>query len=777
LLIGGGIGAVLLLVAFGIAGVVLFSGSSSTPAPMPVAVGDPIIADPNPIAGGGAVNPPNIGGMPPAVAPVAPVAPAGPSLRYRWSGSPHAYTVRASVERDDQIEIHQGNCVIHARAGNAGAPGPAANRTGTGTGFVVNANGVLVTCAHVVSDATKIEVAIGSRNYPATLVTQDFDNDLAVIKINAQNLTALPIANSDGAEVGMEVRAFGFPLSSVLGENIKVTRGTLSGVNNKNGRKSFQIDASINPGNSGGPLVTEAGEVLGVNSSKLAGAAISNVGFAAPSNEVKRLLNSKSLSFTSADRGTKLDGPALVRRVSPSVALITVTVGPGGASDMFRLSCTAALVKQQTAKNPGVGIVGGPPPVPSFNRPGTSEIDVDASGRIAQASGGIQLPVLLGEVGAFLLDALPPDNRQTWEISNHCTIEESSGGGVPFGPRGFPRGPRGMPGPPRMPGMPGAPGRGEATTRQGEERSVYTRGTTVGNTVSIKKHYEMKVPAQGSAPALDLTGEAQLSFDTRLGVPRSIEFKGALSVSATNNRTRIPVTVSYKILEGVEREKALNPPALPPGPGGVVGGAAPPPPPPPPPQKEATADEIGKLLGELKETNRARRRLAIEQFVRLKVNEERKAEVVKALLEILKENERTLSGPCLRALAAWGSKESVPEMLPFLTDAWPFTRHEAMAALGTLKDERAAEPLAKRLAENSDRRHASSALKEIGKGAEKAVLPYLKNSEWQVRLEVCSILKAIGTKASRAALVAATRDKNGLVANEAKAALQAVLTR
>ena len=55
----------------------------------------------------------------------------------------------------------------------------------------------------------------------------------------------------------MDVRALGFPLSSILGDNLKATRGTLSGINAKEGHKVFQIDANINPGNSGGPLVTE----------------------------------------------------------------------------------------------------------------------------------------------------------------------------------------------------------------------------------------------------------------------------------------------------------------------------------------------------------------------------------------------------------------------------------------------------------------------------------------------------------------------------------------
>ena len=109
------------------------------------------------------------------------------------------------------------------------------------------------------------------------------------MKIAAQNLPTLPLANSDAAEIGLEVRAFGYPLSDVLGESLKVTRGILSGVTEQEGRKAFQIDAPINPGNSGGPLLTETGEdPWRQQLAKLSGESVSNVGFSTPSNEIKR---------------------------------------------------------------------------------------------------------------------------------------------------------------------------------------------------------------------------------------------------------------------------------------------------------------------------------------------------------------------------------------------------------------------------------------------------------------------------------------------------------
>ena len=134
------------------------------------------------------------------------------------------------------------------------------------------------------------------------------------------------MANSDGVQVGQEVRAIGYPLSDVLGSSLKATRGTISGIDAVDGGKRFQIDASVNGGNSGGPLVTEGGQVVGVVNAKLTGSAISNVGFAVPVNFAKRMLTGRNVKFTGGGAEQKLEGPALFQKAQPSVALVTVTL-------------------------------------------------------------------------------------------------------------------------------------------------------------------------------------------------------------------------------------------------------------------------------------------------------------------------------------------------------------------------------------------------------------------------------------------------------------------
>src|SRR5262249_57778988 len=102
-----------------------------------------------------------------------------------------------------------------------------------------------------------------------------------------------------------------------------------------------------------------------------------------------------------------------------------------------------------------------------------------------------------------------------------------------------------------------------------------------------------------------------------------------------------------------------------------------------------------------------------------------------------------------------------------------FTRGEAIRALGKIGDERAAEPVARRLTDPFDRGPAVEALKALGSKAEKAVITYLTHADWVVRMEACGVLEAVGTKESKAALEKASADENGLVAMRAKRAAEA----
>ena len=163
----------------------------------------------------------------------------------------------------------------------------------SGSGFIVSADGYVLTNAHVVDSSTQVTVRLlDRREFPARVVGTDPNTDVAVLKIEATGLTAAPLGNSDEARVGEWVLAVGNP----LGENLTftVTQGIISAkgrsLNLPNRSQSsiqdfIQTDAAINPGNSGGPLINVRGEVIGINSAIASPTGLSaGYGFAVPIN-------------------------------------------------------------------------------------------------------------------------------------------------------------------------------------------------------------------------------------------------------------------------------------------------------------------------------------------------------------------------------------------------------------------------------------------------------------------------------------------------------------
>lgn len=160
-----------------------------------------------------------------------------------------------------------------------------ANPLGGGSGFVVAADGHIVTNEHVVRDALSVEVRLfGGELVPAEVVASDPTRDLAVLKIDRSGLPAVRLGSTEGVEVGDEVIAIGNAFA-IIGEPT-VTAGIVSGLNrdirfSEDHRlvRLIQTDAAINPGNSGGPLVNAAGEVIGVNTA-IRGGFAEGIGYA-----------------------------------------------------------------------------------------------------------------------------------------------------------------------------------------------------------------------------------------------------------------------------------------------------------------------------------------------------------------------------------------------------------------------------------------------------------------------------------------------------------------
>jgi len=155
---------------------------------------------------------------------------------------------------------------------------------GAGSGWIIDEDGIIVTNNHVVEGAKSITVTLADdRTFPAVVVRTDPLTDLAVIRINAENLPAASIGDSSRLKVGEPVAAIGNPLG--LGISMKggwVSRLEVS-IDVSAAQTLYDLietDAAINPGNSGGPLVNMAGEVVGITSIKIAVSGVEGMGYA-----------------------------------------------------------------------------------------------------------------------------------------------------------------------------------------------------------------------------------------------------------------------------------------------------------------------------------------------------------------------------------------------------------------------------------------------------------------------------------------------------------------
>jgi S1-C subfamily serine protease len=226
--------------------------------------------------------------------------------------------------------------------------------TATGSGFVINSNGTILTNWHVVENAVKVTVSFEQgKTVNAQVIGKDPSNDLAVLRVPTEglHLHPLPLGNSGGAQVGDPVMAIGNPFGlertlttgvvSALQRHIQAPNGfTISNV--------IQTDAPINPGNSGGPLLNAAGEVIGINSQIETGGSGNGsvgIGFAVPINTAKSEL-------------PQLEKGATVRAAYLGVSTFTIDASLSGLNLPVK---SGALVQTVEAGAPAAkaGIRGG----------------------------------------------------------------------------------------------------------------------------------------------------------------------------------------------------------------------------------------------------------------------------------------------------------------------------------------------------------------------------------------------------------------------------------
>jgi S1-C subfamily serine protease len=189
---------------------------------------------------------------------------------------------------------------------------------GQGSGFILNKEGMILTNNHVIDNAQRVEVTLSDKHkYKATVIGVDKRHDLALLTINAPNLTPATLADSAGLMVGQRVYAIGNP----FGLSGTMTRGIISAIRSigvQSGspiEDAIQTDAAVNPGNSGGPLLNSHGEVIGITTLIASNGSdqSAGIGFAIPINTAKAVLD----DFLKYGR---------VRR--PSLGIVMLPIGP-----------------------------------------------------------------------------------------------------------------------------------------------------------------------------------------------------------------------------------------------------------------------------------------------------------------------------------------------------------------------------------------------------------------------------------------------------------------
>ena len=212
---------------------------------------------------------------------------------------------------------------------------------GQGSGFIVDTHGHILTNYHVIEGGRNIEVTLTNKHkYKAQVVLTDKSHDLALLQIDAPDLTAAVLSNSQNLQVGQKVYAIGNP----FGLSGTMTTGIISALRSVRGpegnliENAIQTDAAINPGNSGGPLLNSHGEVIGINSliatdpnAQVAVEQSAGIGFAIPINTAKAVLE----DFARYGR---------IRR--PSLGITSLPIGPELAQQMGLAADYGVLIQR-----------------------------------------------------------------------------------------------------------------------------------------------------------------------------------------------------------------------------------------------------------------------------------------------------------------------------------------------------------------------------------------------------------------------------------------------
>jgi hypothetical protein len=698
----------------------------------------------------------------------------GRRLTYGWKqGDEHTYEFSIDVGPEGERVRTSGSCSYVVKAPVEVERG---DETASGTGFVVAADGLIATCAHVIAGAQNLTVGVADRTYGATVIAVNEAADLALLRINANGLKPLQLIDSDSLQLAEPVLAVGYPLSDVLGTEVKVTTGSIAGLMQDPTRgRRIQIDAALNPGNSGGPVVNAAGQVIGVATAKLSGDDVTAVGFATPINQLCSLAEAHGITLPVTARAADLPRSEAAKQTTPSVVMVHAAgLIP---EKMWNVEFSSNYMTSNHDKASFS---------PSKHSSGRGKLLADAYGRALEYEGEQDLPAVLGKVGLLFLETLDPQAQSRWSIETETlisrVIEPENGfrspfGGPPGGPFGGPFGPR-VPGfgpRSRLPGMAGRFGPEEPEVEEipAIERYSYQLGQELNNRLALIKTYELAATRKNGQKYMLIRGSGNLVFDLNSGMPFSLEYSAVIERFEDSETFKIPVSLRYSLRdpEEVRRERAEIRAKI---------------------EAEQKQEElearvpnpelVDQVLAEVRAAEGKYQASApLRRLAKIAIVDAKRTDVLRVAKNHLQNSDISVAEGALLVLVHWGTAEQIPDFKAIAVDEKQSTYSrrkpavEAIAKLGKTEDILLLIPLIK---ESFLADPIAAALIAVGSAAEESVLQAIENqTDKSARRKLIETLEKIGTEKSIAPLEKLANGDDLLMKYPAQSALDAIRSR
>jgi S1-C subfamily serine protease len=264
-----------------------------------------------------------------------------------------------------------------------------------GSAFVIHPDGYLLTNAHLLIGAEHIHVSLSGKEYEAKIVQVKRDSDLAVLRIDAKGLAALPIDKSQRSQQTEDVRVLGFKFGEAPAEKPGTIAGILSGFEGR----FFQLDVPVNSAHDGGPVVNQSGRVIGILTRGIPSAGLLEVTLAAELANAYEVFERFETIPSAAE--IKIDD------LSKAVGALRITRGPKGLglAKRYAFKCRSYLRWSDQLYRKGANSAY----VTEYLEPKVATIVVDEYGRLLSESSSNELPFLLGSVWTLPFEQLAPD--------------------------------------------------------------------------------------------------------------------------------------------------------------------------------------------------------------------------------------------------------------------------------------------------------------------------------------------------------------------------------